>query len=78
MISTKKRSKVVHGVEKVDLSYEEISKLKSYVRESIQRLIHIGQEKDKFLELLDQTVYDEDKRRELEELVSESLSHWET
>ena len=74
----KKRSKVVHGVERVDLPYEEISKLESYVRESIKRLIHIEQEKDNFLELLDQTVYDENKRRELEELILESLSHWET
>lgn len=74
----KKRSKVVHGVERVDLSYFEISMLESYVQESIKRLIHIEQEKENFLELLDQSVYDENKRRELEELVSESLSHWET
>lgn len=71
-----KRSKIVHGVEKVDLSYEEIFQLKSYVQEAIKRLINIKQEKDKFLALLDQAVYDEEKRKEVEQLISES--HWET
>jgi len=73
-----KRSRIVHGTERVDLSYEEISRLESYVQESIKRLIHVEQRKDRFLELLDQAVYDENKRQELRELVSNSLSHWET
>ena len=73
-----KRSKIVHGVERVDLSHEEIMILVSYVRESIRCLTHIELEKDRLLGLLDQAVYDEGKKRELEEFVSDALSLWET
>jgi len=73
-----KRSKIVHGMERVNLSSEEVSKLRSYVVESIKRLTNIEQRKDRILELLDQAVYDENKRQELKDVVTQSLSRWET
>lgn len=45
----RKRSKVIHGTEDVDLEYEDISILQKYVREAIKRLIHIEMSKQKFL-----------------------------
>lgn len=72
----KKRGNVVHGVERVDLSYGELSNLQSYVLGSIKRLIHIEEPKDEILKLLDEAVYDEEKRRQLEKTILESLSSW--
>ena len=71
-----KRSKVVHGTENVDLEYKEISTLQGYVREAIKRLIHIEMSKQTFLRLLDESVYDEEKRKLLNRTVLEAMKKW--
>lgn len=71
-----KRSKVVHGTEDVDLEYKDISTLQGYVREAIKRLIHIEMSKQTFLRLLDESVYDEEKRKLLNRTVLEAMKKW--
>jgi DNA-binding transcriptional regulator YhcF (GntR family) len=72
----KKRSEVVHGTEDVKLEYMDISTLQKYVREAIKRLIHIDMSKEKYLTLLDESVYDEEKRKCLTKTVMESMKKW--
>jgi len=72
----KKRSEVVHGTEDVKLEYEEISILQKYVREAIKRLIHIEMSKENVLTLLDESVYDEEKRKCLNQIVTEAMKKW--
>jgi len=71
-----KRSEVVHGTKDVKLEYEDISTLQKYVREAIKRLIHIEMPRENFLTLLDESVYDEEKRKSLNKIVTESMNKW--
>jgi len=71
-----KRSKIVHGTESVDLSYKEISNLQNIVKESIKRMIHIKMAKQNFLELIDEAVFDEEKKKLLTTLVEEAIEKW--
>jgi len=71
-----KRNKVVHGVEGVKLDDKEIWKFQKNLKESIKIFIHIETSKDKFLKLLDESVYDVKKRRNLEQIVTQSISKW--
>ena len=71
-----KRSKVIHGMELVDLGIFEISLLQDYVREAIKRLIHTGMLKRTILKLLDESVYDEKKQELLNERISEAIEKW--
>jgi len=64
-----KRSRIVHGGEKVPLTSEEISDLDGFTRQSIIRLIHLNLSKKQALTLLDEAVYDENKKKELENLI---------
>lgn len=72
----RKRSKVVHGTEDVDLEYNDISTFQEYVRQAIKRLIHIEMSKEEFLTLLDESVYDEEKRARLNHIVMEAMKKW--
>lgn len=72
----RKRSAVVHGTGNVKIEYEELSTFQKYVREAIKRLIHIEMPKEKFLELLDQAVYDCKKAAMLNEIVTEAIKKW--
>lgn len=72
----KKRSKVVHGTRVVDLDRSKISILQKYVREAIQRFIHIEMPKKAILELIDDSVYDEEKREQLNQIVLEAIKKW--
>lgn len=72
----RKRSKVVHGTEVVDLTYHDISTLQDYVGEAIKRLIHIEMSKQNFLTLLDESVCSEEKKRELNQIVTEAINKW--
>ena len=71
-----KRSAVVHGTENVELEYNDITSLQENVREAIKRLIHIEMSKQKILELLDESVYDDKKRVFLSEIVVEAIKNW--
>lgn len=71
-----KRSKVVHGIEITNLDGTEISRLQEYVRESIKRFIHIELSKERFLDLLDEAVYDTEKKKLLYETLSEAIKKW--
>jgi len=72
----KKRSQVVHGTENVELGYEDVSTLQKYVREAIKRVIHIEMPRENLLTLLDESVYDPDKRQCLDKIVKESMKKW--
>jgi hypothetical protein len=72
----RKRSKVVHGTGAVDLSYQEMDTFQRFVKEAIKRMLHIGMTKSKFLELLDQAVYDENKYKTLNAIVNEAIEKW--
>jgi hypothetical protein len=65
-----KRSKIVHGGEKVPLTYEEVYELEHFVQESIMDLITLNLSKEEIVALLDESVYDEDKRKEIVHLIS--------
>jgi len=67
------RSKIVHGIQKVDLPGQEFLSFINDVREAINVFFYIRKGKDEFLTLLDESVYDIKKRRELEELVLGAL-----
>ena len=71
-----KRSKVVHGTQIVDLDEFEISILQKYVREAIKRFIHIEMPKKGFLQLLDESVYNEAKRAYLNQIVLMAIEKW--
>lgn len=72
----KKRSKVVHGTEVVDLNVFEISTLQEYAREAIKRLIHIEMTKKNILKLLDESVYDKEKMEMLNQEILEAIEKW--
>jgi hypothetical protein len=65
-----KRSAVVHGTGGVKLDSAEISVFQKHVREAIKRFINIEKPKDDVLILLDKSVYDEDERELLNQIVS--------
>lgn len=71
-----KRSKVVHGTQAVDLDEFEVSKLRKYVRESIQRFVCIEKPKKDVLKLIDESVYDAKKREKLNQIVLEAIGKW--
>lgn len=71
-----KRSKVVHGIKVVKLDEFEISALQKYVREAIKRFIHIEMPKEDILNLIDESVYDKEKRNELNRMVLEAINQW--
>jgi hypothetical protein len=71
-----KRSKVVHGTELVNLDIFEISILQEYVREATKRLIHIEMSKKDILKLLDESIYDEEKRELLNGKILEAIKKW--
>ena len=71
-----KRSKVVHGTEVVDLDGTEIFILQEYVRETIKRFIHIEMRKQNILKLLDESVYDKEKRELLNRKLLEAIKKW--
>ena len=72
----RKRSKVVHGTGSVDLDYKEIHAFEGLVKEAIKRLVHIEMDKPKFLELLDEAMYDEEKKKILDKLLAEAIKKW--
>ena len=71
-----KRSKVVHGTEVVDLDGTEIFILQEYVREAIKRFIHIEMQKQNILKLLDESIYDKEKRELLNRKLLEAIKKW--
>jgi hypothetical protein len=71
-----KRSKVVHGTEDVKLERTEIKRLENYVRDSIERFIHIEMTKAGILDVLDGAVYDIEKKKQINRLVEEAIKKW--
>jgi len=72
----RKRSKVVHGTEVANLDIGEITTFQKQVREAIKRLVHIEMDKEKFLGLLDESVVDKEKRKQLTDIVSKAIEKW--
>ena len=71
-----KRSKVVHGIEDVDLDSTKIWILGDYVRDAIKRFIHIEMRKEDILRLVEESVYDKEKREQLNQIVLEAIKKW--
>jgi hypothetical protein len=83
-----KRSTIVHGTENVKLEWNEVMWLQQQVSKAIKRFIHIelpqamlanlkGKgKKQKLLSLLDEAIYDEEKRKTLYILFEEAIKKW--
>jgi hypothetical protein len=71
-----KRSKVVHGQEEVELNDTDLFTFQMSMREAIRRLIHIDMKKQDIIKLLDESVYNVEKEKVLEETVKKSLEKW--
>ena len=71
-----KRSKVVHGTESIKLDDGEIWALQVNLRDVIKCFLHIDLSKKKILEMLDESVYDDDRKRELKKVVLEASGKW--
>jgi len=72
----RKRSKVVHGTEDVNLDYSEIICFQEYVREAIKIFLYLKKSKDELLGLLDQSVVDNKKLEQFNEVVDEAINKW--
>ena len=72
----KKRSKIVHGVESVDVSWEKVFSLENYLRECFRTFLYLDRAKDEITRMLDESVYDEEARSELEKIVVAAYRKW--
>lgn len=70
------RSKVVHGTSEVKLNDKKIRDLEYYIGEAIKRFLYIDISKKNLLRLIDEAVYNDRKRRELNLLVLEAINKW--
>lgn len=65
----KKRNLIVHGIKKVDLSYEELYNFQKHVRTAIFLLLHFNKPKKTILDLLDRSITnDKESQEELKQL----------
>ena len=71
-----RRSKVIHGVTDVKLDKIEIFHFQKCLREAIKRFIHIEMPKKGILKLLDDSVFDQDKKKMLKEIILEAQKKW--
>lgn len=71
-----KRSKVVHGTEVVNLTFSEISILQKYVNEAVRRLVQTDMPKKNILKLLDDSIYDKEKKELLDRKILEAIKNW--
>ena len=71
-----KRNQVVHGMERVDIDERKIVTLAGYLKDAIKCFIHIEGTKKDTIKLLDESVYDSDKRVKLKKLVAEAIRRW--
>jgi len=71
-----KRSKIVHGVERVDISWEEVLDLEKYLRDCFRIYLYLNKEKDDVLDKLDASLYDDKVKIELEKLVKNAYDKW--
>ena len=73
----KERSKIVHFGEFKDVNWEDVSKLRKYVRKAIIRLIYVPISKKKIIELINKSLFDAEKEKELIRLIKASEEKWE-
>ena len=71
-----KRSKIVHGTEDVDLNDKEVWDFRKALNEVIKLFIHIEMSKKDLLTLLDESVYDVERKEQLRQIVSEATKKW--
>lgn len=67
---------MVHGTEDVNLDYSEIICFQEYVREAIKIFLYLKKSKDELLGLLDQSVVDNKKLEQFNEVVDEAINKW--
>ena len=72
----KKRSKIVHGVESVDVSWKNVFSLENYLRECFRTFLYLDRAKDEITRMLDESLYDEEARSELEKIVVAAYRKW--
>ena len=73
----KERSRIVHFGEFKDVNWEDISKLRKYVRKAIICLIYVSISKPKIIELINESLFDAEKEKELIRLIEASEEKWE-
>jgi hypothetical protein len=71
-----KRSKVVHGTEDVDLNDVKVWDFRKDLKEAIKLFIHIEMSKKDLIKLLDESVYDIERKEQLRQIVSEATNKW--
>jgi len=72
----KKRSQIVHGTGQIDLENRDISDFRGIISKAIKILIHMNLSKESMLDLLDDAVYIDNKRQELDKVVQEAIKKW--
>ena len=74
----KERSRIVHFGEFKDVNWEDVSRLRKYVRKAIIRLIYVPPiKKKKIIELINKSLFDAEKEKELTRLIKPSEEKWE-
>lgn len=71
-----KRNRVVHGTKTINLNDKEIWTFQQHLRKAIKRFIHIDMSKQDILKLIDESIYDENKKEQLNKVVSEASKKW--
>ena len=71
-----KRSKIVHGTENVVLNDKEVLTFRNNLREAIKIVVHIDSSKEEMLHLLDESIYDFEKKEQLGKIVSDAVKKW--
>jgi len=72
----KERSRIVHSGEFKDVNWEVVSKLRKCVRKAIIVLIYVPLSKEKIIKLINKSLFDAEKEKELIRLVKASEEKW--
>ncbi|MEM3616647.1 MAG: HEPN domain-containing protein [Candidatus Bathyarchaeia archaeon] len=72
-----KRSKIVHGVENVDVSWDEVNKLERYLRDCLRVFLFLDKGKDEILDMLDDCLIEERICSKLKETIITAYKRWE-
>lgn len=73
-----KRSKIVHGVKSVGVSWDEVNKLERYLRDCLRVFLFLDKGKDEILKMLDECIIDEKICLELKETIVGAYERWKT
>lgn len=70
-----KRNVLVHGLNPVNISEDDVERLRRYSKCSLLIFLRLGQKKDKILNEVDEAIYDEAARQKIQEKVKDIIEH---